>query len=340
MGLPGAAARRLSGPCGKEPEAGARDDDRREQQHANSYQAPRRQHSTIRNGTRRYMTPSQARFRPAPRPPVLAAEPLRERLGDRGRAVRAADQRSGDGAMALAEDAVGDIAEEREAGDEHDHQPQLLRIPRAERSVMAVGKERQHRARDHRIARERLDVVLVELVEEAVELGLQRRSSVTTAAPAMPNPGSPNPAMKPRPTVVIAAIGRRRVGLRIRGRAGARSRSSSTAAKPATMRPGDERLLPSCPASPARPDARPSEVKVRTPATRVPARIRAGRSRARSRSAARMQAPSRRDSACQYQPRSRRRIAPRSTGRIAFEDLLLELRPLARIPQLAVCTTR
>ena len=105
----------------------------------------------------------------------VAAEPLRERLGDRGRAVGAADQRGGDGPVALAENAVGDIAEEREAGDEHDHQPQFLRVPRAERPVMAAGQERQHRAGDDRVPGERLDVLLVEPVDEAVQFVAQRQ---------------------------------------------------------------------------------------------------------------------------------------------------------------------
>src|SRR5689334_20871803 len=73
--------------------------------------------------------------------------------------------------MALTEDAVGDIAEERETGDQNDHQPQLLRVPRAQRSVMPVRQERQDRAGNYSVARERLYVLLVELVDEAVQLG-------------------------------------------------------------------------------------------------------------------------------------------------------------------------
>ena len=96
------------------------------------------------------------------------------------------------------------------------------------------------------------------------------RISVTTAAPAIANPGSPNPAMKPRPTVVSAAIGVVASGFDS-GRAGAHNRRSSTAAQPATMAPATN-CCPSCPARPASPAARPSKVKVRTPATRVPAR--------------------------------------------------------------------
>ena len=76
--------------------------------------------------TRRYMTAVASAIPAGSAPARLrCSEPLGERLGDRGRAVGAADHRGGDGPVALAENAVGDIAEEREAGDEHDHQPQL-----------------------------------------------------------------------------------------------------------------------------------------------------------------------------------------------------------------------
>jgi hypothetical protein len=105
---------------------------------------------------------------------AIPAEALRKRQGHSGRAICAADQAGRHRAVPLAEDAVGDIAQKGEAGDQHDHQPQALRIPRAERAIVAVGKERQHRAGDHRVTRERLHVVVVELVEQAVKLGLQR----------------------------------------------------------------------------------------------------------------------------------------------------------------------
>ena len=108
-------------------------------QHARTASSTRVASTPISSRTRRYMTAVASAIPAFSAPPLrLAAEPLRERLGDRGRAVGAADQRGGDGPVPLAEDAVGDIAEEREAGDQHDHQPQLLRVPRAERAVMAA----------------------------------------------------------------------------------------------------------------------------------------------------------------------------------------------------------
>ena len=45
----------------------------------------------------------------------------------------------------------------------------------AQRPISAAGQERQDRARDDRIAGERFDVVLVEAVDEAVELGAKRK---------------------------------------------------------------------------------------------------------------------------------------------------------------------
>ena len=82
--------------------------------------------------TRRYMTAVASAIPAGSAPPASCrAEPLGERLGDRGRAIGAADQRGGDGAVARAENAVGDIAEKGKAGDQHHHQPQLLRVPRA-----------------------------------------------------------------------------------------------------------------------------------------------------------------------------------------------------------------
>ena len=151
-----------------EPEAGApgddqrrQDDDRERDEHAGREDADQQQDAQVHDRRRKR---DSGIFGAAL---ALAAEALGERLGDRGRAVGAADQRGGDGPVALAEDAVGDIAEEREAGDQHDHQPQFLRVPRAERAVMAVGQERQDRAGDDRIARERLHIVLVELVERS-----------------------------------------------------------------------------------------------------------------------------------------------------------------------------
>ena len=57
---------------------------------------------------------------------LLAAEALGERLGDGGRAVGAADHAPWRWSRARSpNNAVGDITEERKAGDEHDHQPQL-----------------------------------------------------------------------------------------------------------------------------------------------------------------------------------------------------------------------
>ena len=128
---------------------------------------------------------------------LFRSEPLGKRLGHRGRAVGAADQGGGDGPVALAENAVGDIAEERKAGDQHDHQPQLLRVPCAVRTVSAVGQERQHRAGDHRIAGQRLDVVGFESLDEAVHFRRKARSATATAAQAIARPGLPLPARKP-----------------------------------------------------------------------------------------------------------------------------------------------
>ena len=76
--------------------------------------------------------------------------------------------------MPLAEQAVGDVAEEREAGDDDDDQPELLRIPGSQGSVLAVRKERQDGASDNRIAGEGIDVLRVEPLDEAVELRLER----------------------------------------------------------------------------------------------------------------------------------------------------------------------
>ena len=202
IGLPGASA--VASHLGASPikihePAPRADDERGREQDREFGQRARRQDRDQERDAQVHDRASPARSRPAP-PPRASSLPSRC-ASDWVTAVElygAANHRGGDRAVALAEDAVGDIAEEREAGDEHDHQPQLLRIPRAERPIMAAGQERQDRARDDRVAGERLDVVLVEPVDEAVKLGAQARAwRPPPPRRRSPTPGSPIPARKP-----------------------------------------------------------------------------------------------------------------------------------------------
>ena len=70
---------------------------------------------------------------------------------------------------------------------------------------MAVGQERQDRAGDDGVARERLDVVVVEPLDEAVKLLASASRATPTAAQAIASAGSPMPARKPIAIVAIAA---------------------------------------------------------------------------------------------------------------------------------------
>ena len=48
----------------------------------------------------------------------------------------------------LSEDADGDIADEAEAGDKHDHEPDHVRVERAVGAVRAIGHQGQDDAGD------------------------------------------------------------------------------------------------------------------------------------------------------------------------------------------------
>ena len=178
MGFPGGVGASHLWRLPIEPEArrpgdqsGGKDDERERQQHAGCQHADQQHHAQVHDRRRERDSGGLGAAHP------LASEPLRERLGDSGRAVGAADQRGRDRSVAFAEDAVRDIAEERESGDQHDHQPEPLRVPGAKRAVMAGGKKGQHRAGNHGVARSRLHIVFIEPVDEAVKLGPEREES-------------------------------------------------------------------------------------------------------------------------------------------------------------------
>jgi hypothetical protein len=108
---------------------------------------------------------------------LLASKSLCQRLGDRGRAIGASDERGGDRTISFTENPVGNIAQKREAGDQNDHKPQLLRIPGAIGAEMAVGQKRQNCCGDDEKTRERFHILLVEPVDKPVKLGPQSEQS-------------------------------------------------------------------------------------------------------------------------------------------------------------------
>ena len=136
------------------------------------------------------------------------------------------------------------------------------------------------------------------------------------------------------PTVVSAAIGVVASGSLAKARPVSITDRQRPLRIPATSAPAANDLAELPEQAPRARDARPSRVKVRTPATRVPASGRAGRSRARCRSATRKRAPSRRTAPASTSRRSRRPYALDRQSDVAFEHLLDELRALARRPQL------
>ena len=204
--------------------------------------------------------------------------------------------------MPLAEDAVGDIAEEREAGDEHHDQPQLLRVPCAQRAIMTIRQERQDRAGNDGVTGERLHVVLVELLEEAVQFRLQRQNQRHHGGArdrkgglAEARRGSRDRPLPGRRSGVVASgvalmAGRLRITDRQDGGA------------PGDERAGGERLseLP----SETRQSRRKADQGEGTDAGNAsPGReVRAGRNRAQFRSAARKRAPSRRTAPASTSP--------------------------------------
>ena len=77
--------------------------------------------------------------------------------------------------MTSAEDTIGDIAGERESCDQDDHPPEFLGVPGVVGPESFVREERQHRERDNGETGERLDVLLIQPVDESMKFVTQRQ---------------------------------------------------------------------------------------------------------------------------------------------------------------------
>ena len=94
----------------------------------------------------------------------------------RRRAVCPADDRGRDGALACAEQPVGDIACKGKTGDDDDHQPQGLRLPGIIGTETALGQEGEDGECDDRIAGESLDIGCIERADPAMDFGSQGKN--------------------------------------------------------------------------------------------------------------------------------------------------------------------